>query len=147
MNLEYKVGSIDDLLVIENQIPEFATPRKGEEVVDKLRDKQHLLLVAYAQGMPVGYKLGYELPNNEFYSWLGAVIPEYRGKGTAKQLLVMQETWCKAQGYSAIRVKSRNLFKNMLLMLISRDYQIVKCEQINGSLDCKIHFYKQLQKA
>ncbi|PCK32803.1 GNAT family N-acetyltransferase [Pseudoalteromonas piscicida] len=145
MKLEFKTGSVDDLLTIENQIPEFVTPRKREEVEDKLRDKQHLLLMAYAQGKPVGYKLGHELPNNEFYSWLGAVIPEYRGKGIAKQLLVMQETWCQTQGYSAIRVKSRNRFKNMLLMLISRDYQIVKCEKIDGSLDYKIHFYKQLQ--
>ncbi|MEJ6476225.1 GNAT family N-acetyltransferase [Pseudoalteromonas piscicida] len=145
MKLEFKTGSVDDLLTIENQIPEFVTPRKREEVEYKLRDKQHLLLVAYAQGKPVGYKLGHELPNNEFYSWLGAVIPEYRGKGIAKQLLVMQETWCQTQGYSAIRVKSRNWFKNMLLMLISRDYQIVKCEKIDGSSDYKIHFYKQLQ--
>lgn len=144
MKIEIKPAGIDDLLQVEQQIPEFSQPRQRAQIAQRLTGKQHLLLVAYAGEQPLAYKLGYALDDQEFYSWLGAVIPQYRGHGIAKLLLFKQEQWCRQQGFAAIRVKSRNRFNTMLLMLISHGYHIVKCEPVTTPLDYKIHFYKTL---
>lgn len=39
--------------------------------------KKYHLISAYIEDQPVAFKLGYELNEREFYSWLGGVIPEY----------------------------------------------------------------------
>ncbi|WP_440056909.1 GNAT family N-acetyltransferase (plasmid) [Pseudoalteromonas sp. T1lg65] len=142
--IEIKPGTLEEMLAIESAIPEFSNPKQRADLEARLTNRRFLLLVAYEDSQPVGYKLGYELNDNEFYSWLGAVLSSHRGKGLAKQMLVEQERWCRAQGYHAIRVKSMNRFKNMLLMLISNNYRIVECEAVVARNDHKIHFYKSL---
>ncbi|MFC3031559.1 GNAT family N-acetyltransferase [Pseudoalteromonas fenneropenaei] len=138
-------GNIADIAEIEQHIPEFVAPKTTTMILQRLADKPYLLLVAYDGDKPVAYKLGYQLAAEEFYSWLGAVLPSYRGQGIARRLLLDQELWCQTKGYQAIRVKSMNCFKTMLQMLISHDYHIVGCETAAATTDPKIHFYKRLK--
>ncbi|MDP4982470.1 GNAT family N-acetyltransferase [Pseudoalteromonas tunicata] len=137
-------GSITHMLEIELAIPEFTAPKTANDLARKLNNRQSLLLIAYHQAKPVAYKLGYQLNENTFYSWLGAVLPEFRGQGIAKQLLLAQESWVKAQGFMAIEVKSMNRFKTMLQMLIAHDYHIISCKPAQQSTEVKIRFRKQL---
>ena len=80
-------ASLDELLLVDSQIPEF----DGRNTLSKLQaqcaDIEHLALVAYIDNEPVAYKLGYALDSNTFYSWLGAVAQKCRGKGVAQALL------------------------------------------------------------
>ena len=86
--LEVKQGDFYDLIAIEQQIPEFLTPKNIENLRQRLAGKEHLLLVTYDSGRPVGYKLGYALNKETFYSWLGAVIPSHRKLGLAQKMLI-----------------------------------------------------------
>jgi GNAT superfamily N-acetyltransferase len=137
-----KPASLDDLLLVDSQIPEF----DGRNTLSKLQaqcaDVEHLALVAYIDNEPVAYKLGYALDSNTFYSWLGAVAPKCRGKGIAQALLNAQETWVQEHNYRAIKVKSMNRFPAMLSMLIKNSYAIVGYEDRGSPQASKILFYK-----
>lgn len=131
---------INDLLL---SIPEFATPYTQAEVSTRLANKSCLLLLVRVEGEIAGFKLGYALNQDIFYSWLGGIVPDFRGLGLANQLLNAQENWVKSQRYRMIEVKTRNCFRSMLKMLIHNQYQIIAMEQDQQeSLQHKLHLQK-----
>lgn len=87
--------------------------------------KDFFLLVASIEGKAVGFKLGYEISSTEFYSWLGGVLPEFRGIGIAKDLLDAQHEWCRQKGYKKIETKTQNRFRDMLLLNIRAGFDVV----------------------
>jgi GNAT superfamily N-acetyltransferase len=89
------------------------------------KHKKFHLAIAYIEGQPVGFKIGYERDQNEFYSWLGGVLPEYRGLGVAGDLMNAQHEWCRKQGYSKIGTKTQNRFKAMLMLNIKNGFEII----------------------
>ncbi|GEN31534.1 hypothetical protein HNQ35_001944 [Cerasibacillus quisquiliarum] len=51
----------------------------ADNLVNKIKDKQKLLFNLALDGEKlVGYKIGYELDKNKFYSWLGGGDSSYR---------------------------------------------------------------------
>jgi len=139
-----KPASLEELLLVDSQIPEF----DGRNTLSKLQaqcaDVDHLALVAYIDNEPVAYKLGYTLDSNTFYSWLGAVAPKCRGHGIAQALLNAQEAWVKANNYQTIKVKSMNRFPAMLSLLIKNGYSIVGYEDRGSLQTSKILFTKDI---
>jgi predicted GNAT superfamily acetyltransferase len=138
-----------DISTFSGLIPEFkgldptkVTGRAGEDSI--------LLVAEVAEAevaedrRTVGFKLGYPLSANTFYSWIGGVSPAYRGQGIARTLLEMQEALVRKQGYSVIRVKSMNRFPGMLHLLISAHYQVVDVEKGGDAGLSKIVFEKNL---
>jgi len=144
MNWQIETGTLEELIAVEDKIPEFTTPKSKEGVMNRIKRTPFLLLVAKVDDVPVAYKLGYEVETCHFYSWLGAVIPAYRGSGIAQSLLDAQEKWCASNGYRSISVKSMNKFKSMLMMLIKNNYHIVDCHRLSDGSDSKISFLKRL---
>lgn len=144
MSISIKIGKLEDVLYVNEQIPEFDQRTTLEKLQYRLLNKKYLLLVAYVDNTPIGYKLGYELCDNEFYSWLGGVASSYRKQGIAKKLRIKQEQWAIAHHYQSISVKSMNQYPAMLHMLIASDYKICGYQD-NGSVDnSKIKFSKML---
>lgn len=138
------ISDIEQAFLLANQIPEFSGDFDYAGMVAKINGRKFLSLVYVIDDMPVAFKLGYELNSTEFYSWLGGVIPAFRGSGIAKKLLLKQEAWARENGYSTIHVKSMNGFPAMLCMLIANGYQINDVSHKNSSQELKIHFYKNL---
>ncbi len=87
--------------------------------------KKYHLISAYIEDQPVAFKLGYELNEREFYSWLGGVIPEYRGIGIAADLMKSQHEWCAKSGYKKIQTRTKNRFRDMLLLNIQFGFEII----------------------
>ncbi|MGE3758794.1 MAG: GNAT family N-acetyltransferase, partial [Pseudobdellovibrionaceae bacterium] len=83
------------------------------------------LAIASIDDKAVGFKLGYELDNTCFYSWLGAVLPEYRKLGIAKSLMETQHEWCKAQGYRRVQTKTQNRFKEMFILNLKSGFEVI----------------------
>lgn len=137
-----KPASLEELLLVDSQIPEFDGRNTLSKLQAKCADVEHLALVAYIDNEPVAYKLGYALDSNTFYSWLGAVVPKCRGNGIAQALLNAQETWVQEHNYRAIKVKSMNRFPAMLSMLIKNSYAIVGYEDRGCPQASKILFSK-----
>lgn len=144
MKVTIELGTLNDVLDIHAEIPEFTRQTSLDELNKRLSGLPHLILIAWVNGKKAGYKLGYQLSNTVFYSWLGGVIPQYRKCGIANTLRQYQENWAQQAGYTAIEVKSMNRFPNMLRLLIANGYQIVGYEPKNTKTDGKILFYKCL---
>ena len=140
----FQEGTVADALAVEAQIPEFEHKSRLQRYTDKLSNKKHLILVAKNGDQCIGYKVGYELSSDEFYSWMGGVAPKHRGQGIAKRLKEMQESWVVGNDYKVIRVKSTNHFPNMLHMLIASGYQIDGYDDTGDLRRNKIHFSKRL---
>ena len=139
-----KPASLEELLIVDRQIPEFDGRNTLSKLQTKCADVEHLALVAYIDNEPVAYKLGYALDSNTFYSWLGAVAPKCRGQGIAQALLNAQEAWVKVNNYRAIKVKSMNRFPAMLSLLIKNGYAIAGYEDRDSPQTSKILFTKDI---
>ncbi|ACA84391.1 GNAT family N-acetyltransferase [Shewanella woodyi] len=136
---------LQSLMELNQAIPEFDNAYPMTEYQTRLSDKPMLALFIKVEGEVAGFKLGYERDNGQFYSWLGGILPEFRGLGLAKQLLQTQERWAKEQGYHQIEVKTLNRFTSMLKMLISNQYQITNLKQDTDKLELnKISLQKSL---
>nr|WP_275440552.1 GNAT family N-acetyltransferase [Vibrio sp. Of7-15] len=125
-------------------IPEFARGESVESIQARLKDRNSLILMATQGEIPLGVKIGYQLDSSTFYSWLGGVAPQGRNHGVAQALLEAQELWVQEQGYSAVRVKSRNCFPAMLRLLLRNGYLIESIEQKENIEDNRLNFIKQI---
>jgi GNAT superfamily N-acetyltransferase len=85
----------------------------------------HLLLARNEEGQAVGFKLGYRDRPGRFYSWLGGLLPEYRGQGLARILMDRQHAYCRDQGYRFIRTQTRNRWRNMLILNLKAGFDVI----------------------
>jgi len=145
MQLFFDVGTIDELLIVDAQIPEFNGTTTRQIIESRLGDMPALILIAKEGDLPIAYKVGYQLSNKAFYSWLGAVTPAYRKQGIATKLREMQQSWAVQAGYTQIHVKSMNRYPAMLQLLISSGYQINGYENNGDPAASKICFVKDLR--
>ncbi len=51
------------------------------------------VFVAEAGSRPAGFKAGYAIAQDRYYSWLGGVDPDFRRRGIAKELMSEQHNW------------------------------------------------------
>ena len=134
---------LERLHAVYSVLPEFA----NREPLASLRQRageRYLALVYCVDGRDVGFKLGFALNAEEFYSWIGGVLPKARGTGAAQAMLEFQEAWARQQGFQRLRVKSMNRYPAMLRLLIRNSYQIDGFTPGDGRVGGKIHFYKSL---
>lgn len=136
-------GSIDDIIDILQQIPEFNNLPDREAIAGRLDGVPHLILIALSDSKIIGCKVGYER-DGEFYSWLGAILPKHRRWGVAHTLAEHQENWCRQKAYTSIRMKTRNRFPQMLIMAINRGFKIIHVEPREELRDHRITLQKLL---
>jgi ribosomal protein S18 acetylase RimI-like enzyme len=120
--IEIRNSDIETIVMLSNKIPEFVNPHPKEVYIERLEGNDHLILVAYIDNRPAGFKVGYG-KTDHFYSWMGAVLPEFRKKGVAKEAFAIK------QGYEEIRFKTRNGFTNMLHFGLQRGFMIIDVDE------------------
>lgn len=59
-----------------------------------------IILTAYCEGMPIGFKVGYALNKHDFYSAKGGVLKKFRRKGVASGLLTKMIFHVRLLNYS-----------------------------------------------
>jgi GNAT superfamily N-acetyltransferase len=141
---------------IEEHFLEFRLKKTADEIMTRLRDREHLILLSMAPALdetetliPVAYKIGHELRADEselrlidvvaqiqdvidfanrkiFYSWIGGTRSEWRGQGHYRALTEQQEEWAHAQGYNELVVKTKNKFYAMRGTLDHLHFDVVK---------------------
>lgn len=145
MNIEIKSGSLEEVVAISKEIPEFENPPEAEAYRKRLAGKRFLILIAYINGHAAGFKVGYDKEHDgSFYSWMGGVLPEYRQVGVARKLANDQEAWAKKEGFTRIRFKTRNKHKAMLLFAINNDFLIISVEPREIQAQYRILLEKKL---
>jgi len=120
-------GDIATIVALSKQIPEFVNPHEADEYEKRLSGVPHLILVAFANEEPVGFKVGYER-DGAFYSWMGGMLPDFRRLGLAKALADAQERRARQQGYKTITCKTRNCHKGMLIFALKNGFDIIGFE-------------------
>jgi len=126
--IEIKEGTLEEVIALSLKIPEFIDPHPIEEYQRRLQKAPHLILIAYSNQTPIGFKVGYE-KEGYFYSWMGAILPNYRRLNAATLLAEKQEAWAMKQGYPHVTFKTRNHLKSMLLFAIKRGFHILAVEE------------------
>ncbi len=121
----------------------FGNSRATDSRLEKIRQQDALLLVAYDGDTQVGFKLGYVVKGTDsFFSWLGGVHKNYRRQGIAQALLDFQEDHVKSMGISTIYFTSYDRFPEMIQLGLKNKYTQVKSE-LDGN-EIKYWFEKQL---
>jgi len=111
---------MNGILQLHNQI--FAN---ADELLEKVALRPNVLfIVAFDNDKIVGYKIGYSLSKDRYYSWYGGVHEEYRGRGIASMLMELQHRLIKDASYETIETKTRNKWRNMLVLNIKHGFDI-----------------------
>ena len=93
--------------------------------------------------IPVGFKVGYEI-DDAFYTWMGGVLPEFRDKHIATKLAEKQQEWTKQNGFTKIKLKTRNKHKAMLYFALSEGFIITDFEEKEDMNESNIILEKEL---
>ncbi|MEZ8143636.1 MULTISPECIES: GNAT family N-acetyltransferase [Enterovibrio] len=137
-------GTLADAINVLGQIDEFSREETLVSLKKRIGDKPFLVLIAEQDGESCGVKVGYQLDEDCFYSWLGGVTRKGRRRGIAQALLHSQERWVAQHGYTSLRVKSRNCFAGMLCLLLNNHYLIEHLEKKDSLDQYRLHFVKKI---
>lgn len=141
---------------LEEHFREFTGKKTAAEIIRRLSDREHLILLSMAPSLededlliPVAFKVGHELRANEtdlqltdlvnqlwdcvefpnrriFYSWVGGTRGHWRGQGHYRALTEQQEEWAHAHGYHELVVKTKNKFYSMRGTLDHLHFDVIK---------------------
>jgi hypothetical protein len=155
---ELEQGALE-IQYIEEFFGEFPRKKTAAEIVKRLSNRQHSILLASASlpddpgtVLPVSYKVGHEirLPESEpklidlvnrlrgevqfdgrkvLYTWIGGTRRDWRGQGHFRALTEQQEAWAIAHGFDEIVVKTKNKFYEMRGTLDHLRFEVVKYER------------------
>jgi len=147
-----------EIQYIEEYFGEFPRKKTAREIMGRLADREHLILVAEAPlpddpGMiaPVSFKIVHELRAAEkepklvdlvarlkdciqfdgrkvLYSWIGGPRRDWRGQGHFRALTEESEAWAHSSGFHEVVVKTKNRFYDMRGTLDQLEFDVVKYE-------------------
>jgi hypothetical protein len=148
-----------EIQYIEEFFGEFPRKKTAAEIIERLRDREHSILMAEAPlpadpGMvvPVAFKIGHEIRAVEhvpkladlvgrlneavrfngrkvLYSWIGGTRSDWRSQGHFRALTEEQEAWALAAGFDEVVVKTKNRFYEMRGTLGSLQFDVIKYER------------------
>jgi GNAT superfamily N-acetyltransferase len=111
--------------LVELEASIFEKPLTGDVFVSELEGKKNLLvLVAFQDSRPWGYKIGFEYSSNTFFSWSGGVRPDCRRRGLGSTLIAKQHQVAKELGYSYVRTHTKNKYPEMLILNIKSGFEV-----------------------
>lgn len=128
MSLDYVLveGVRTEYLELIHQAAQTIEPFPRDRFIAHLnRQHQVLSCLAYDSERLVGYKIGYQIQDGYFESWNGGVIPEYRRRGIASELIRRQHQWCLYHGFSYINTMTSGDNQAMLICNLKAGFRIV----------------------
>lgn len=161
---------------IEEFFGEYKRRKKASEIVERLQNRDHLILMATASlpddpgtVVPVSYKVAHEIRANDtipkmkdlierlrdyvdfdgrriLYTWIGGTRRDWRGQGHFRALTEQQEAWAIENGFDEILVKTKNRFYEMRGTLDHLHFDVVKYEPNPDNRDSKVYLSKKLSQ-
>ncbi|MFN7980416.1 MAG: hypothetical protein U0Q11_01025 [Vicinamibacterales bacterium] len=163
--MEYLITQYDlepgalEIQYIEEYFGEFPRKKTAAEIVARLTDRTHSIMLASAPlpddpgtVVPVSYKVAHEIHKDDtepklaelvhrlhdhvefdgrrvLYSWIGGTRRDWRGQGHFRALTEQQEHWAMENGFDEIVVKTKNKFYDMRGTLDHLRFEVVKYER------------------
>ena len=145
-----------EIQYIEEFFLDFPRKKNAGEVVRRLADRDHQILMAEAAlpddratVVPVSFKVAHELKAWEtdpkladlvfqledvvqfkgrrvLYQWIGGTRKDWRGQGHFRALTEEQEVWAMDNGFDEIIVKTKNRFYEMRSTLAQLAFDVVR---------------------
>jgi hypothetical protein len=145
-----------EIQYIEEYFLDFPRKKTANEVVQRLADRDHQILMAEAPlpddpgtVVPVSFKVAHELRTNEpdpkladlvlqledviqfdgrrvLYHWIGGTRKDWRGQGHFRALTEEQEVWAIDNGFDEIVVKTKNRFYEMRSALAQLQFDVIR---------------------
>jgi ribosomal protein S18 acetylase RimI-like enzyme len=138
-------GTVEEVVAASQHVPELVNPYKMAVYRQRLGNTPHLILVAEADGKVAGFKVGYDrYKDGSFYSWMGGLLPAYRGQGIYQELTAAMEEWATEKGYTHMLLKTRNKLKPMIWFCLSQGYYISGFSEHADPMESRIYFRKEL---
>ena len=131
------VGSVYDRIFGPDERSGLRDPETWQQM-----QRPHLA-VAEVEGTAVGFKLGYQRRPGRFYSWLGGVVPEFRGRNIATELLCRQHRWARRAGFDSVRTKTTNQWRGMLILNLEQGFDVIGTHR-DGRGETKVMLEKDL---
>jgi GNAT superfamily N-acetyltransferase len=149
-----------EIQYIEEFFGEFPRRKTAAEVLDRLADRESLILMAESSLpddpstlVPVAYKVVHEIRATErepklrdlvgrlggcvdftghkvLYSWIGATRRDWRGQGHFRALTEQSESWAVSLGYGEVVVKTKNRYYDMRAVLAQLGFDVIKLEPV-----------------
>jgi hypothetical protein len=159
---------------IEEFFGEYKRRKTASEIVGRLKDRDHLILMAMAPlpddpgtVVPASYKVAHEIRESEripkladlverlrdyvnfdgrriLYTWIGGTRRDWRGQGHFRALTEQQEAWAIENGFDEILVKTKNRFYEMRGTLDHLHFNVVKYEPHADNQESKVYLSKKL---
>jgi hypothetical protein len=181
--LEYRIAQYPleqgalEIEYIEEFFGEYRRRKTASEIVGRLNNRDHLILMATASlpddpgtVVPVSYKVAHEIRESEsipkladlvtrlrdhvqfggrkiLYTWIGGTRRDWRGQGHFRALTEQQEVWALANGFDEILVKTKNRFYEMRGTLDHLRFDVVKYEPHPDNHESKVYLSKRLGQA
>lgn len=76
-------------------------------------------------GNIVGFKVGFQIEDNEFYTWLGAVERQYRNLSIAKEMQLFFEKSLAASGFKSLKTKSNPQWTEQMCANLKNGFRII----------------------
>ena len=92
----------------------------------------------------IGLKMGYERNRGVFNSWIGGVLPDYRGRGLAARLMAAQHDWAKKAGFRGIETATRQHNRTMGIVNYKGGFVVSGLDVVPNE-ETKVIFYKDLR--
>ncbi len=124
--VEIREATFREAANVHNRIPEFE--KQDEEFFrERCEGKKTLIIVAYVEDKPAGYMIAYDrYHDGSIYCWMTAVVPEFRRKGVLKAMMQYLETWARKEGFTKIKIKTRNERREMLAYLVKYGFNFIE---------------------
>jgi len=143
-----------EIQYIEEYFLDFPRKKSAAEVITRLGDRDHQILMAEASlpedpssVMPVSFKVAHELRAAEsdpkladlvaqlddcvdfhgrriLYQWIGGTRSDWRGQGHFRALTEEQESWAIDNGFDEIIAKTKNKFYEMRSTLAQLNFDV-----------------------
>jgi len=125
---------------------EIFRPRRSREFFERrFRGRLNPLTLLAKQGnRSVGFWIGFEHKPGMYYHWLGAVVPELRRQGIARQLQEAQQAWARDHECEYIRCECLNHQREFIHFAVSAGYDVVGIRFDSTHMDNLIVFEKSL---
>ena len=166
-----------EIQYIEEFFLDFPRKKTANEVINRLSDRDHQILMAEAPlpddpgtVIPVSFKVAHELRAHEqdpkladlvahlddviefdgrrvLYQWIGGTRSDWRGQGHFRALTEQQEAWAIENGFDEILVKTKNRFYEMRGTLDHLHFNVVKYEPHADNQESKVYLSKKLGQA
>lgn len=116
-----------------------------DRLINSLDHGYLLILLAEIEAIPIGFKIGYGLSNGIFYSAKGGVLPNWRKKGLAKQMLRVMEDIVVLEGYTELRYHTfPTRWPGMLSLGRSEGYDVLEAVWNPVYNDYQILMFKKI---